>query len=141
MHTLMIEYGIEHYLSRKGTTFCVCPSTRNMGFSAVRPGLMRDLMKLITENYPDRLGGLYAGPVNSALKFFYGVMAATMPANLLRKVKLCVDPKEDLKEILKISEVPDFHGGSKVHSEIFDENGEFSFEKMHQYMMKNKPSS
>uniref|UniRef100_A0A7R9U7G1 CRAL-TRIO domain-containing protein n=1 Tax=Pinguiococcus pyrenoidosus TaxID=172671 RepID=A0A7R9U7G1_9STRA len=121
MHNLMIDYGIRNLLHDKVTTFCICADTGAMGLTQVRPSLMRGILNIVTKAHPDRLGALYAGPVNPALKTVHAMMSSVMPANLRRKINLCSDAREDLKGLLlppegditpgnEYAAIPDFLG-------------------------------
>eukprot|EP00041_Stephanoeca_diplocostata_P037065 m.1384241 g.1384241 ORF g.1384241 m.1384241 type:complete len:398 (+) comp24973_c0_seq146:833-2026(+) len=138
MHVYMLEYGIR--LMPPGvTSFTVVANCVGLGYSHVNTSLATKLLAILTTGYPDRLGDLYAGPVNIALRSIYSMLCPLMPARLTSKITLMARPAETLVESVlrggdddeKKMLLPTFFSGPLEHG-VLDKNAEFSWEKMDQ---------
>lgn len=85
--------------------------------------------RIISSVYPDRLGKLYAGPVNFAVRGIFGMIKPLMAKRLTDKIVLMSDSTAELVALLGSEHVPDFFGGTAVHDVLSDEGG-FDFAKM-----------
>ena len=128
VHILLLELGIKS-LPKGMTTFVLVAETGKLGMRDFSPALMKGLINLLTSGYPDRLEGLYAGPINFVVRMMYKVLSPIVPARLLSKVHLMDSLKSHLKESMPIPEkyVDEPHPSFVVQGE----NGPyFSLKKM-----------
>jgi hypothetical protein len=81
--------------------------------------------------YPDRLGALYAGPVNIAVKVIFAMLSPLMPKRLVNKINLMNKPSTQLCAALgNPDSLPTFLGGTATHDIVDEATGEFSWEMM-----------
>ena len=110
----MIEFGIQR-MPAEVTTFCVVACTDHLGFAHVNAGFAKCLLAIITTGYPDRLGALYAGPVNMALDVTFQLLKPLMPPRLAAKIHLMTKPLHQLGVAIGADQVPVCFGGIAKH--------------------------
>ena len=123
VHILMLELGIKS-LPTGINTFVLVAEAGKLGMRDFSPALMKGLINLLTSGYPDRLEGLYAGPINFVVRMIYKALSPIVPARLLSKVHLVDSMTSQLKEIIPAKYVDEPHpsfeevreGGEKVFS-------------------------
>lgn len=111
-------------------TFAVVANTKGLGFAHINASFAKMMLKLITTGYPDRLGALYAGPVNMALRSIYSLLSPLMPVNLSAKINLMGTPKSTLESVCGVGCVPDFFDGTFLHNEVINAGNAFSTDVM-----------
>lgn len=74
------------------TTFTLVADASHMGIGQMNLGMMKALLKVITAGYPDRMGRLFAGPVNFFLRGVYGSIKPLMAKRLVDKIVLMATP-------------------------------------------------
>ena len=116
MHTFMVEFGLKH-MPKGVDTFCIVANTSHLSMSQFRLKLGMALLNIIMKCYPDRMGAVYAGPLNMAVHGIYALLSPFMPRNLVSKIHLMKKPRETLPTLLGgADKVPDFLGGVCKHT-------------------------
>ena len=127
VHILMLELGIKS-LPTGINTFVLVAEAGKLGMRDFSPALMKGLINLLTSGYPDRLEGLYAGPINFVVRMIYKALSPVVPARLLSKVHLVDSMTSQLKEIVPAKYVEEPHPSFVVEEE--GGGSHFSFRKM-----------
>lgn len=86
-----------------------------MGVSQASPSFAKALLKMVTEAYPDRLGQLYAGPLNIVIRGFARAVWPFMPKRLTSKIHLAKDPAKHIRSAIGENAVPVHFGGTAEH--------------------------
>lgn len=115
-------------------TFSVVANTKGLGFAHINASFAKMMLNLITTGYPDRLGALYAGPVNMALRSIYSILSPLMPMNLTAKINLMGSPKTCLESVVDDTDIPNFFDGACSHEEALNRGGKFSIDAMRENM-------
>jgi len=129
LHVSIIEYGIS-IMPPGVSTFTVVANTKGLGFAHINASFAKMMLKLITTGYPDRLGALYAGPVNMALRSIFSLLSPLMPQNLAAKVNLVGSMAATLSDVCGPEAVPDFFDGPRDHAMALEAGGAFSVDTM-----------
>jgi len=130
LHVLLVEEGIRTLMPPNVDTFTLIAETNGLGFSDFDLSLMRSLINILTNVYPDRLECLYVGPAHFVLCFIYKILTAIMPRRLVEKIHLMSKPSRELLERIKFEEIPDFFQGPSNHIQFIDENLAFNWDEM-----------
>lgn len=134
MHVLMVEAGINNMMPPNIDTFLVVADSNGLGFQQMNVPFLRDLGKIMTIGYPDRLEKLYVGPVNFLVRAVYSIMKAFLPNRIFSKIQLMGnDLQTELKKELYPQDLPDFMGGFAIHEQHVFEDGQFCWQKMISY--------
>jgi len=130
LQVLVTEDCIMKFMPPGVDTAVLIADTQGVGLGDFDISLMRGLINMLLEAYPDRLGGVYAGPLNMFVRFMYKLLSPALPSRILSKVHLMKTPKVELLEFLSEDQIPLHMKGSAEHPDYFDENGHFDYQRM-----------
>ena len=117
-HIILIEWGLRELAPPGVEQFVLVVDADKLGLGQFDPALMKQLLGVMVTGYPERVGKLYIGPVNTLVRAVYRLISPLLPAGLKAKFVLMRSAKKELERhgVVAPDRVPDFFGGSFAHS-------------------------
>lgn len=115
-HVYLLEMGCRCFMPPGVTTFTIVTDSSGLGLAQVDFRLMRKLLDVCVNNFPDRIGRVHAGPLTRILKYTASWLWPLLPIRLRSKISLMTDCAVELAKHMDSDLIPEHLGGTAIHN-------------------------